>query len=74
MSKMNPRIVIEDRESGVRVKIHGAYSRDHALFMLAQAMGVMLLPEQKEGESNENVQELSDATIEKKEADVSKLQ
>lgn len=53
MTKKKPRIVIEQKEEGIKVKIDFAYSRDHALFMMNQAITNLLLDTQMKEEDNE---------------------
>lgn len=57
----NPRIVIEEKKDGIRVRIDGAHSRDHALYMIAQAQVTMILSDTKDKAEGEEdaVQELS---------------
>lgn len=55
MTKRKPRIVIEEKEDGIRVKVDFAYSRDHALFMMNQAITNLLLDTQKVEEAKHDL-------------------
>lgn len=71
MSKKTPTIIIQEKPEGIKVKIDGCASPDHAIYMLAQAQCIIVINnddvtiESTEGESDA-VQELSttDATQE----------
>lgn len=70
MAKKSRIIVEHDEKNGVRVKVNHAFSPEHAVWMLAQAIGVIVTPE---GNEDEALQELPDTDGEKEEDDVSKL-
>lgn len=51
-----PQIVVtEDKEGKIRVNVEACYSKEHALFMLGQAIVTITLPQ--EGESEEETEE-----------------
>jgi hypothetical protein len=66
-----PRIVIEEGEQGVRLRVDHAYSPEHAVYMLAQAIQIIVTDgAEKEEVTPDELQELPTANGEKEEADV----
>lgn len=72
MAKKSRIIIEHDEKQGVKVKVQHAFSPDHAIWMLSQAITVIVTPEVEENE--EELSELPDADGEKEEADVSDVQ
>lgn len=77
MSKKKPRIVVEYIEGeGLRSRVDHAYSREHAIWMLGQAIVQITTPEQDEVAEvveDEPVQELPSADGEEEETKLSDL-
>ena len=65
-----PRIVVEETDKGVRLRVDHAYSPEHAVFMLSQAITIIVTDGGKEHE----LQELPPSDGKKEEADVPDVQ
>lgn len=68
------RIVVNYTETGgTSVRVEHALSPEHAVWMLSQAIGIIVTQGGKEESADEPVSELPDADGENQEEDVSKL-